>query len=117
MNKSEQLRFTDMITLRIDTTKIKTAEIMLIKDGETYTKIGRSTLATIDALLGEHHVNISDIARIDLATGPGSFTGLKIGATIAGVLSLLLSIPINDNPPGIIPPLTYGEDSWGLENR
>lgn len=106
-----------MITLRIDTTKIKTAEIAIIKDGKTYTKIGQSTLATIDALLAERDVKISDITRIDLATGPGSFTGLKIGATIAGVLSLLLSIPINGHPPGTIPPLIYGKDSWGLENR
>ncbi len=106
-----------MIILQIDTTKIKTAKITLIKDGETYTKTERSTLATIDALLTEHHVKASDITRIDLATGPGSFTGIKIGATIAGVFSLLFSIPINNNSPGTIPSLTYGKDSWGLENR
>jgi tRNA threonylcarbamoyladenosine biosynthesis protein TsaB len=106
-----------MITLCIDTTQIKQADITLKIDGNEYKKTGEAVLPAIKELLDEHELTIHDVNSIVLATGPGSFTGLKIGATIAAMLSLLLHIPINNNPPGVIPQLEYGKDLWGLSSK
>jgi tRNA threonylcarbamoyladenosine biosynthesis protein TsaB len=69
----------------------------------------------LDELLQEHNLKVTDITHIRLETGPGSFTGLRVGAVIAATLSAVLRIPINDLPPGNIPELNYGEDLWGLK--
>lgn len=110
-----------MITLHIDTSKTEETVISLEKDGNMYEKKSVSkekrsqmVLPLIEELLTEQKLTTKDLTHITLATGPGSFTGLKVGATIAGTLSLLLNIPINGNLPGKIPELNYGKDLWGL---
>ncbi|MCX8008963.1 MAG: hypothetical protein N3A54_04665 [Patescibacteria group bacterium] len=105
-----------MITIHIDTTKIKKATVSLVINNKRYVKTENSVLTIIDDLLNENGLTMQDITDITLETGPGSFTGLRVGAAIAGVLSLLLNIPINNQPPGTIPKLKYGKDLWGLES-
>ena len=43
---------------------------------------------------------VHDITSLEVHTGPGSFTGLRVGLSIAQALSLALNIPINDLAPG-----------------
>lgn len=47
----------------------------------------------IDELLARNGVAYKDLARIAVTTGPGSFTGLRIGLSAARGLALALSIP------------------------
>lgn len=47
--------------------------------------------------LEEHHADWSDLTEITFYSGPGSFTGLRIGAAIVNTLSDQLQIPLYDH--------------------
>ena len=72
--------------------------LCLIEDGrELGSWLGTSNvsraedlLPNIDRLLKEHSISINKLDRIIVSTGPGSFTGIKIGlATVLGFRSVL----------------------------
>ena len=48
----------------------------------------------IDALLARGRLTFRDLRRIAVTTGPGSFTGLRIGLSAARGLGLALNIPV-----------------------
>lgn len=52
-------------------------------------------LTSIDKLLSQNKKNINDISEIIVATGPGSFTGLRVGVAVANTLGFALHIPVN----------------------
>jgi tRNA threonylcarbamoyladenosine biosynthesis protein TsaB len=45
--------------------------------------------------LKDSSVDFKDIKEIKLDTGPGSFTGLRVGAAVANALGYSLGIPVN----------------------
>lgn len=47
--------------------------------------------------LRENHADWSDIVEITYFSGPGSFTGLRIGAAIVNALAHELKIPLYDH--------------------
>lgn len=51
-------------------------------------------LSIIQELFKENRLKVSEIDKIIVANGPGSFTGIRIGLTIAKVLAWSLNIPI-----------------------
>ena len=53
-----------------------------------------SVLPTIDALLKEAHIGLNDLAAVAIATGPGTFTGLRVGMSIAKGFVLAREIPL-----------------------
>lgn len=61
---------------------------------------GTAVLTAIETILGRHKLKTGDISEIRVATGPGSYTALRVGASIAATLSWLLMVPINGKPPG-----------------
>jgi tRNA threonylcarbamoyladenosine biosynthesis protein TsaB len=48
----------------------------------------------IDALLARSGIRYADLTRIAVTTGPGSFTGVRIGLSAARGLGLALGIPV-----------------------
>lgn len=58
--------------------------------------------------LNASNKSVKDITSIEVFTGPGSFTGLRVGIAIANALSFSLNIPINHQPPGTIIEPNYG---------
>lgn len=54
-------------------------------------------LAFIHEKLQENSADWSDISEITYFSGPGSFTGLRIGATIVNTLADQLQIPLFDH--------------------
>lgn len=90
-----------MITLLIDTS-LSDVSIAILKDGQVSSQITQSipnehsvyTVSFIDKALKESKIKPQDIQQIMVVTGPGSFTGLRIGLTIAKVYAYLLNIEL-----------------------
>lgn len=47
--------------------------------------------------LQENHATWQDISEITFMSGPGSFTGLRIGATVVNALADQLNVPLFDH--------------------
>lgn len=87
MNEKSQYK------IYIDTTDRKEKKISLISsDGAVVDSIQGNIdeVSTIKNLLEKHSLEPSDILTYDVNAGPGSFTGLKIGVTIANTLNWAL---------------------------
>jgi len=89
-----------MILMGIDSS-IPQASIALLKDGEIQNQAEVGTNATasnqilflIDKVLTSSGINLQDLDGFCLTTGPGSFTGLRVGASILKGLLLATSKP------------------------
>lgn len=51
-------------------------------------------MPAIDILLQEVHMQPSDLDRIAVAAGPGSYTGVRIGVSVAKTMAWSLNIPL-----------------------
>jgi tRNA threonylcarbamoyladenosine biosynthesis protein TsaB len=96
--------------LFIDTSAINTAKVAVEIDGKRFEKISESkvmksqmVLPIIEEILAEHKEKLTDITAITVATGPGSFTGLRVGATVANALGYLLHVPVNGKKTLVLP--------------
>lgn len=49
---------------------------------------------TVEGILYENNIEITDLGAVAISLGPGSFTGLRIGMAYAKTLSYTLNIPI-----------------------
>jgi tRNA threonylcarbamoyladenosine biosynthesis protein TsaB len=52
-------------------------------------------LNLITELLKENNLEFPDLKAIEVEKGPGSYTGLKVGAAVANALGFSLNIPVN----------------------
>ena len=52
-------------------------------------------LPFIDEILKKEKKKVSDIDKIEVDTGPGSFTGLRVGVAVANTLGWALKVPVN----------------------
>ncbi len=51
-------------------------------------------IPSLKEFLEENHLKVEDLSDLVVVTGPGSFTGVRLGVTIAKTLSYSLNIPI-----------------------
>ena len=49
----------------------------------------------IEKALKKKKAKLEDIKEIKVQTGPGSFTGLRVGVTVANTLAWVLGIKVN----------------------
>lgn len=59
--------------------------------------LAEKLLKFIHDKLAENNKTFSDITEITFMSGPGSFTGLRIGAAIVNTLASELNIPLYDH--------------------
>ena len=64
---------------------------------ESGRELAEKLLGFIQQKLAENGATWQDISEITVMSGPGSFTGLRIGATIANTLAHELKIPLYDH--------------------
>ena len=76
----------EKITVGIDNEKFETA---------AKEKTSQKLLPFIDEILKKKGKTPKDITEIEVATGPGSFTGLRVGVAVANTLGWVLKIPVN----------------------
>lgn len=89
-----------MIVLAIDTSEVNCSAALLMASGQNFAAsepIGRGhaerLLPMIEELLSEAGIAYRDINRIAVTTGPGTFTGLRVGLSVARGLALSLDVP------------------------
>lgn len=56
--------------------------------------LSRFTINEVSKMFDEVNIKPSDIKKIIVVNGPGSFTGIRIGITIAKLMAFCLNIPI-----------------------
>ena len=91
-----------MKTLVIDTSDNKQISVGLRIDNKEYIKRqkvdttkAQAALPLIREILKEKDMAIEDIDAISVNTGPGSFTGLRVGIAIANALGFSLKVAVN----------------------
>lgn len=102
------------MNIRIDTSDNLLTKVELEKEGEIYNLEEKrknpgdqNVLELIEKLLKEHKLELQNIHALEINTGPGSFTGLRVGAAIANALSFGLKVSINGKPVSEILEPTY----------
>ena len=90
-----------MYTLFIDThdssvvlVLYKNQKLELIKEVENSRAHSEITIPLIVKLLEEENISIHKLSDIIVVNGPGSFTGERLGVTIAKTLAYTLNVPI-----------------------
>ena len=56
--------------------------------------LSSKSLALVNEMFNKHHLKYQDIKKIIVVNGPGSFTGIRVGVTIAKTIAWSLDIPI-----------------------
>jgi tRNA threonylcarbamoyladenosine biosynthesis protein TsaB len=90
-----------MNVLAIDTSNYSLGIALISKEkviGEYITNMKKNhsirVMPAIERLLGDCEMKPADIEKIVVAKGPGSYTGVRIGVTIAKTLAWTLNIPL-----------------------
>ena len=84
--------------LYIDTSDRETITVGIgEKRFETNARDGASQklLVFIEEILTKEGQSMKDISEIEVNTGPGSFTGLRVGVSVANTIGWALGIPVN----------------------
>lgn len=84
-------------TSKTDETVVKirfTASEEVVREKNTYAH-SQNLLPLIAKLLVRFKLTLSDVDCIEVNTGPGSFTGVRIGVTVANTLGWVLGISVN----------------------
>ena len=88
-----------MYTICIDTSVKDSVTVRLIKQEEVIEECTGNIDAaqTIKELIEKHRIKKDEITEFKAFPGPGSFTGLKKGVTIANILNWAYGIKPNPN--------------------
>ena len=77
------------------TIALKNKENLFIKTQESEYSHSIYTMPMIESIFKENNLEIKDLEKVIVINGPGSFTGIRIGLSIAKTLAYALNIKIN----------------------
>ena len=90
------------MVLVIDTKDQKVIKVALKNDGKIIRSLSEENqfgsqvlLLLIEKILKREKLDFKDLKGIEVATGPGSFVGLRVGVSVANALGFSLGIPVN----------------------
>lgn len=88
--------------LQIDTKNQKVVTVALKNNGKIVKSVSQENeygsqvlLPLITKLLQDTGCKLQDLEGIEVEKGPGSFTGLRVGVSVANALGYSLGIPVN----------------------
>lgn len=91
--------------LYLDTSTPET--VLRLDDKEYIEPLGRDLAENLHAFirgkLAENNADWKDISEITFMSGPGSFTGLRIGASVVNALAHELKVPLFDHHGNKVP--------------
>ena len=77
------------------TIALKNKDDLYIKTQESEYSHSIFTMPMIESIFKENNLNVKDLNKIIVINGPGSFTGIRIGLSIAKTMAYALKIDIN----------------------
>ena len=77
------------------TIALKNKNDLFIKTKESEYSHSIFTMPMIEEIFKENNLNVKDLDKIIVVNGPGSFTGIRIGVSIAKTMAYALGISIN----------------------
>lgn len=77
---------------------------LLSEKVESRTYSSQALLQAIEKICLKNKISPRDISEVEINKGPGSYTGLKVGASVANTLSWYLKIPLNGKKNKILEP-------------
>ena len=77
------------------TVALKNKDELFIKTKESEYSHSIYTMPLIESLFKENNLDVKDLKKIIVVNGPGSFTGIRIGLSIAKTMAYALNIDIN----------------------
>lgn len=90
----------DEISVGVEDKKNKLNQRLIEKQ-----KLGsQALLPLIEKILKKTKSDFSKVTAIEVNPGPGSFTGTRVGVTVANVLGFILDIPVNGKKDNIVVP-------------
>jgi tRNA A37 threonylcarbamoyladenosine modification protein TsaB len=76
------------LKILLDLSVSRISKVQLLDGIKTVDELtGERPLFLIDKILKRNHLKFKDLDEVDSYLGPGSFTGLKVGATVANILN------------------------------
>ena len=99
--------------LKIDTTihKEVTVELKDPKSGKVQKLVQKQKLGSqvllpmIVKILKKNELNLKDLTAVEVNCGPGSFTGTRVGVSVANALGFALDVPVNGKKGKIVVPI------------
>lgn len=86
--------FLDTASSRIIITYIKDSKIIFNVNEKNDNNLSNRLMNLIDENFKRCNINVNEIDKILVVNGPGSFTGIRCGVTVAKTLAFLLNIEI-----------------------
>jgi tRNA threonylcarbamoyladenosine biosynthesis protein TsaB len=87
--------------LFIDTSDFHNLHLALVSNGEVKDFTASvafnenyKTNELLDKFLRKHKVRMKDLSKVVVCNGPGSFTGIRVGVSLAQALGFALNIPV-----------------------
>ena len=77
------------------TIALKNNDDLFIKTQESEYSHSIYTMPMIESIFKENNLDVKDLKKIIVVNGPGSFTGIRIGLSIAKTMAYALNIDIN----------------------
>ncbi len=81
-------------------------EEIIMKHEMNRTKV-QAVLPLMEEALEKKSIKLEELTGIEVITGPGSFTGLRVGVAIANTLATVLKIPVNQKENGVLVEPSY----------
>jgi len=88
------LFYIDTTSSYLYTAIIKDSNLLIEKKKDLGKSLSIETQDVVSKMFIEANINPNDINKIIVVNGPGSFTGIRIGVTLAKIMAFSLNIPI-----------------------
>lgn len=86
--------FLDTSSSRIIVAFVRNNDIVFYVNIQNDNNLSNKLMVLIDENFKKYDLKVRDIDKIYVVNGPGSFTGIRCGVTVAKTMAYLLSIPI-----------------------
>jgi len=86
--------FLDTASSRIIVSIVQDSKILFYKDEENNNNLSSRIMVIIEEAFKTCSMSLNDIDKIFVVNGPGSFTGIRCGVTVAKVMAYLIKCPV-----------------------